>query len=68
MSEVYKVRMTESVEFFVRTKSEQQLQEWLDTHTIREAQLEGLVISNKSYNDDILFPVDSESIEDIDIT
>lgn len=68
MSEVYRVRMTESVEFFVRTKSKQQLQEWLDTHSIREAQLDGLDISNKSYNDDILFPVDSESIEDIDIT
>ena len=67
MSEVYKVRMTESVEFFIKANDEEQLQDWLDTHTIQEAKLCGDFINGDvEYNDKILFPVDGYA--DIDIT
>lgn len=65
MAEVYKVRKTEYVEFFVKADNEDQLQEWLNCNSIRDTRNIGDIPSTK-YRDEILFPVDGYA--DIDIS
>lgn len=55
MSQVYKVRMKEIKELFIRADSEEQLQDWMNTHGFRDSMLKG---TESEFEDEIICPVD----------
>ena len=63
-----KVRLTYSVEMFVEAKSEEQLQDWLNTTTPIEAADQAINFVNQNYTEEIICHVSDDSIVDLSLT
>lgn len=67
MSNVYKCRLTECIDFDIKANSEEQAMEWLATHTIKDV-LEMSVDHESSYNEEVLYIEGKKSSAQIDIS
>lgn len=69
-----RVRMTETAYFYVEGDSEDQIQEWLETHSISEAKEAIAEYSGKrdsvemEYSEEVICPVDERGDADISIS
>jgi hypothetical protein len=61
----YKIKMTHTVELFVEAENEEQVWDWMNTHTPEEVSLRKLGTSE--YNDEIVCPVRDDSFIDLTI-
>lgn len=64
---IAKVRLTYSVELFVKADSEDQIQEWLNENTPEGALIAANGYVTEDYDEEILCVVDDNSKADVDI-
>ena len=65
---IAKVKMTYSVECFIKADNDEQLQDWLNNHTPRDAFLLANKYVQEDYDEEILCHVMDNSDYDIDIS